>query len=191
MSFEILRSTGGCGVWIPVTPAPVSTVHPSSNFCDADGRWYQATFDGDCVVFRDATEEYDSRWIQGTAAVTMASGRGLPGGFIFTFMDHGKSPQRLHALWRFDGSLQETVECWLRAGFYRYRMDWHFNRRHPDASIHLRTRGNWLTGGNSAHVIISGAQTGNHTVGNIHVGEFNPFTGFGIGFILHQMEALR
>lgn len=174
-----------------MTPAAMSAAHSNTNYYDADGRCYQASFDGNCVAFRDSTEEYGSRWIQGTPAVSIRSGKDLPGGFIFTFMDHGASPQRLHALWTFEGPLETAVACWLQAGFYRSRIDWHFNRKHPEASLHLRTRGNWLTGGNSSHVIIPGVQNGNRTAGNIHVGEFNPFTGFGIGFMLHQLETLR
>jgi hypothetical protein len=102
-------------------------------------------------------------------------------------MDHGPHPQRLHALWNFQGSVQQAIAAWKQAGFAVSIPDRSWNRNHP-ASVHLRNRGAALTGADSSHVTIPLIQEGDKTTGAIHVGDFNPLVGFGIGFVLHHLE---
>jgi hypothetical protein len=153
---------------------------------DTDCR-YSGFFDGGHVVFRSGDVEFVGRWIQGTKAVSVSGGGRLSAEFELTFMDHGPRPQRLHAVWKFAGPLEQAIAGWERAGFTISRADRRWNRNHP-AAIHLRTRGNFASGADSSHVIIPTAQSGTTTRGDVHVGEFNPLTGFGLGFALHQLE---
>lgn len=155
---------------------------------DDDGRRYEAFFDGSHVIFNDGSADYIGRWLLGSAAIVIRNTQRLRGGFRFTFMDHGPRPQRLHALWRFDGSVPQAIAAWKLAGFSVSIPDRTWNHNHP-ASVHLRNRGAFLTGADSSHVTVPVAQAGSETTGEIHVGEFNPLTGFGIGFVLHRLEA--
>lgn len=160
-------------------------------FFDQRGHLYSGCFDGRNVFFssRDADSvDFIGQWMQGTPATMVRGGRQVSSRFLFTFMDHGEPPQRLHALWEFDGPLDDAIESWKLANFSISVGDRHFNRKHPASSIHLRTRGARVTGADSSHVVIPLDQTGKHTTGNIHVGEFNPMTGCGIGFVLHLLE---
>jgi hypothetical protein len=180
MSFEI-ASTGETRLLRAVASAEIP-----GEFADDAGRLYSARFDGCHVMFEDGTTSYVGRWLQGTAATVIPSGAGLGDRFTFTFMDHGLRPQRLHALWSFDGTTSEAIASWQAAGFSVSRVDRILNRNHP-AAIHLRTRGAFPTGADSSHAIIPIEQTGNSTNGDIHVGEFNPLTGLGVGFVLHHL----
>jgi hypothetical protein len=188
MSFEILSNSGASRLLSAVD----SFVHSTSSgtdesFVDDDGHHYSAFFDGSNVIFSDGSAEFIGRWRQGSAATVIRNTRRLPGGFHFTFMDHGPRPQRLHALWSFDGSVPQAIAAWKQAGFSVSIPDRAWNRNHP-ASVHLRNRGAFLTGADSSHATIPLAQAGGETTGEIHVGEFNPLTGFGIGFVLHHLE---
>jgi hypothetical protein len=83
--------------------------------------------------------------------------------------------------------LSQAIAAWKQAGFTVSIPDRAWNRNHP-ASVHLRSQGARLTGADSSHVTIAIDQTGDTTRGEIHVGEFNPLTGFGVGFVLHHLE---
>lgn len=156
-------------------------------FVDERGNLYAAYFDGSDVVFRTGDVNFTGRWIQGSKATEVSGGGLLAPAFRFTFMDHGPRPQRLHAVWSFDGPLEQAISGWRAAGFSLSHADRQWNRNHP-AAVHLRTRGKFATGADSSHVIIPIAQSGELTTGDIHVGEFNPLTGFGLGFALHHLE---
>jgi hypothetical protein len=192
MSFEILSNSGERRLLSAMDSSAHSTsVGTDESFMDDDGRRYEAFFDGSHVVFNDGSAEFIGRWRLGSAATVIRNTRRLPGGFRFTFMDHGPRPQRLHALWSFNGAVPQAIAAWKLAGFSVSIPDRAWNRNHP-ASVHLRNRGAFLTGADSSHATIplfQLAQVGSETTGEIHVGEFNPLTGFGIGFILHRLEA--
>jgi hypothetical protein len=181
MSFEIASSTGETRLLRAVDDGM------AAEFIDDDGRRYGAGFDGSSVTFVDGSMSHAGRWLQGTAATVIPSGGSLGDGFTFTFMDHGPRPQRLHALWTFEGTISEAIASWKAAGFSVSSLDRTLNRNHA-AAVHLRTRGAFLTGADSSHVIILPASAEGGTRGNIHVGEFNPLAGFGVGFVLHQLE---
>jgi hypothetical protein len=158
------------------------------DFADAIGRRYTGYFDGRHVVFHDGENSFAGRWLQGSSATSVQGGGDLPAELAFAFMDHGPAPQRLHALWEFGGSPDEAIEKWCRAGFRVSVVDRYLNRNHPRFSNHLRTRGRSITGADSSHVVIFPDARGDRVAGEIHVGEFNPLTGLGIGFVLHQLE---
>jgi hypothetical protein len=155
---------------------------------DRAGRRYSGFFDGSHVIFRADASKFTGRWIQGSDRTEIPGGGRLASAFAFTFMDHGPRPQRLHAIWNFDGPVDQAIAGWEAAGFSVSRKDQRWNRNHPSA-IHLRTRGEFATGADSSHVVLPLGQSGTMTHGDIHVGEFNPLTGFGVGFALHQMES--
>lgn len=188
MSFEILSNSGERRLLSAAESlAYLTPLGTNEFFADDDGHRYSAFFDSGNVVFNNGSADFIGRWLQGSAATVIRNTRRLPGGFHFTFMDHGPHPQRLHAVWRFDGSVPQAIAAWKMAGFSVSITDRTWNRNHP-ASIHLRNRGALLTGADSAHVTVPVAQSGSETTGEIHVGEFNPLTGFGIGFVLHHLE---
>ena len=197
MSFEIQGCSDGNARRLQRLATACRVVVPdllpedNEEFLDPEGQSYAGCFDGRNVIFSGLAADYVGQWVQGTQATVIRSGRRLPRGFTFIFMDHGKPPQRLHAKWEFDGPLREAIQGWKQANFSVSRVDRQFNREHPEASIHLRTRGAWVTGADSSHVIIPSGQTGQRMTGDIHVGEFNPLTGFGIGFMLHQLECRK
>lgn len=189
MSFEIVSSSGRLRVmpgpqdsFADSTPSDVDVV-----FLDDDGRRYSAFFDGSHVCFNDGSADFIGQWLQDSAATVICQTRRLCEGFQFTFMDHGPPPQRLHALWTFQGNVQQAITAWKQAGFSVSIPDRVWNRNHP-ASVHLRNRGARFSGADSSHVTIPVDQEGSETRGEIHVGEFNPLTGFGIGFVLHHLE---
>ena len=190
MSFEIQFRLGSKDSDVEPDAEPL-VVQPDGAgvFFDPRGQRYSGHFDGRRVIFSDGVVDYPGRWIQGTAATVLASGGLLRPGFRFTFMDHGLPPQRLHAVWIFEGILRDAIEGWKLAHFSISAADRFFNRNHPGSSIHLRTRGAFATGADSSHVVIPWMQAGGRTTGNIHVGEFNPLTGFGLGFVLHHLES--
>ncbi|HZC43909.1 MAG TPA: hypothetical protein VE195_07025 [Acidobacteriaceae bacterium] len=188
MSFEIVSNSGQRRLLEPQD----SFIHSTQSsvaaiFLDQDGHRYSAFFDGSYVIFNEGSADFIGRWLQGSAATVIMQTRGLPEGFQFTFMDHGPRPQRLHALWSFQGPMQQAISAWKQAGFSVSVPDRAWNRNHP-VSAHLRNRGAALTGADSSHVTIPFTQTGRETRGEIHVGEFNPLTGLGLGFLLHQLE---
>ena len=188
MSFEIVSNSGQRLRLRPQDPSVPSTrSNADANFLDDDGRCYSAGFDGSHVIFSDGPSDFIGRWRLGSAATGIRQTRRLPVGFQFTFMDHGPRPQRLHALWSFHGPAPAAITAWKQAGFSVSIPDRAWNRNHP-ASVHLRNRGARFTGADSSHVTIPLAQAGDETRGEIHVGEFNPLTGFGIGFVLHHLE---
>ena len=188
MSFEILSNAGEPRLLRAMDSiADTVLLGDHSDFVDCDGHRYVAFFDGSNVIFNDGSGDRVGRWLLGSVATVIQKTRRLPGGFCFTFMDHGCGPQRLHALWTLHGSVQEAIASWKMAGFSVSIPDRTWNRNHP-ASIHLRTRGARCTGADSSHVTIPAIQTGSNTTGTIHVGEFNPLTGFGVGFLLHHLE---
>jgi hypothetical protein len=188
MSFEIVSNSGQPCLLRPQdslvhsTPSDADVV-----FLDDHGQRYSAFFDGSHVLFSDGTADFFGRWVQGSAATVIRQTRRLHEGFQFIFMDHGPRPQRLHALWSFQGSAEQAVTAWKQAGFSVSIPDRAWNRNHA-ASVHLRTGGACFTGADSSHVTIPLSQTDGETRGEIHVGEFNPLTGFGIGFVLHHLE---
>jgi hypothetical protein len=183
MSFSILNANGDrC-----LLAAATTDVLPEM-FHVPEGQTYSAVFDGQHVVFCRDAEEIVGEWVQGTSATLISRTRKLSSGFAFTFYDHGPAPQRLHALWSFHGPLEEAVAGWRQADFALSRWEGRFNRNHP-AAIHLRTRGSFWTGADSAHVTVPlGQKRPEETSGQIHVGEFNPWTGWGLGFLLHHLE---
>lgn len=186
MSFEIQCTSRQSPLLLhPVTQAEAAA---KSDFVDKHGRFYSGHFNGRDVIFCDGESEYIGRWLQGTSATSICQSRCLSGRFSFTFMDHGCTPQRLHAWWQFDGRMDDAIEQWKNAGFFISNVDRRINRNYPKSSIHMRTRGVSITGADSSHVIIPPTQIQLGTHGEIHVGEFNPFTGWGVGFLLHQME---
>lgn len=188
MSFEIVSNSRQRRLLRP-QDSSVRTKSPNADtvFLDGDGHPYSAFFDGTHVIFSDGSVDFIGRWLQGSAATVICQTRRLCEGFQFTFMDHGPRPQRLHALWNFQGPVQQAITAWKHAGFSVSIPDRAWNRNHP-ASVHLRTRGTRFTGADSSHVTIPADQDGSETRGEIHVGEFNPLTGFGIGFVLHHLE---
>jgi hypothetical protein len=191
MSFEIKTISGESRFLRPTDSCLESVVAGStveSNFVDQSGCAYTGFFDGRNVIFSDGAADHIGQWIQGTPATIIRRTRLLPVGFTFTFMDHGHAPQRLHAVWEFGAPHRDAMEAWKLANFSISSADRYLNRNHPRSSIHLRTKGEFATGADSSHVIISSMQVDKRTTGEIHVGEFNPFTGFGIGFVLHQLE---
>ena len=192
MSFEILSISGEprllSAVNFPAHPTPSDADQYAQSFVDDQGHRYSAFFDGRNVIFNDGAADFIGRWLLGTSATVIQRTGRLPDVFTFTFMDHGPGPQRLHAVWTFPGSVEEAIAGWKLAGFSVSNVDRHWNRNHLP-SIHLRTRGAFGTGAESSHVLLPVAQTESHTTGHIHVGEFNPLTGFGIGFILHHLES--
>ncbi len=187
MAFEILSSSGEKRLLQAVDP--VSRPQAPSYFVDSKGHRYSAYFDGKNVVFNDGTANFIGRWVLGSSATVIRDSKQLADGFTFTFMDHGPGPQRLHAVWVFEGSVEKAVTAWKAAGFRLSDADRNWNRNHP-ASLHLRTKGAFGTGANSSHAIIPVVQTREVTHGEMHVGEFNPLTGCGVGFVLHQLEDL-
>ena len=188
MSFEIVSNSGQR---LLLRPQDSFVQSMSSNvdaiFLDENGCRYSAFFDGSYVIFNDGFADFIGRWLQGSTATVISQTWRLCQGFRFTFMDHGPRPQRLHALWTFQGTLPQAITAWKQAGFSVSIPDRTWNRNHP-VSVHLRNRGAAFTGADSSHVTIPLAQTGSETRGEIHVGEFNPLTGFGIGFVLHHLE---
>jgi hypothetical protein len=188
MSFEIVSNSGQRLLLRPQDSSVQSTPRNThSIFLDGNGHPYSASFDGSHVTFNDGSADFLGRWILGSEATVIRQTRRLQHGFQFTFMDHGPRPQRLHALWGFDGPLSQAIAVWKQAGFSVSIPDRAWNRNHP-ASVHLRNSGAAFTGADSSHVTIAIDQTGDKTKGEIHVGEFNPLTGFGIGFVLHHLE---
>jgi hypothetical protein len=188
MSFEIVSNSGQRRLLRPQHSLVRSTPsNADAAFIDDEGHRYSAFFDGSHVLFSDSSVDFIGRWLQGSAATVICQTQRLCEGFQFTFMDHGPRPQRLHALWSFQGPVQQAITGWKQAGFSVSIPDRAWNRNHP-ASVHLRTGGAFCTGADSSHVTIPLVQTGGETIGEIHVGEFNPFTGFGIGFLLHHLE---
>ncbi len=177
MAFEIDSAGGG-------EPRLLAANGP--DFIDAGGHRYAGCFDGHNVIFSDGETDFIGRWRLGTPAVIVRRMRRLPSRFMFTFFDHGHAPQRLHALWEFAGSHSAAIEAWRQAGFSLSPFDRRLNRNHPRSSTHLRTKGASITGADSSHVVIFPGD--DCTKGDIHVGEFNPFTGFGVGFVFHWME---
>jgi hypothetical protein len=186
MSFEIVSNSGQRCLLRPQDSFARSTTR-DADFIDDSGLRYTAYFDGRHVIFNHGSRNFIGRWLQGSAATAIYQTRRLSQGFHFTFMDHGLRPQRLHALWSFHGSMSQAITGWKEAGFSVSIPDRAWNRKHP-TSVHLRTRGAWFTGADSSHVTIPLTQAGDETTGEIHVGEFNPLTGFGIGFVLHHLE---
>ena len=188
MSFEIVSISGQRLLLRPQDSSVQSTpLNTHAIFLDDNGRPYSASFDGSHVIFNDGSANFVGRWILGSAATVIRQTRRMQQGFQFTFMDHGPRPQRLHALWSFEGPLSQAITAWKQAGFSVSIPDRAWNRNHP-TSVHLRNRGAAFTGADSSHVTIAIDQTGDTTKGEIHVGEFNPLTGFGIGFVLHHLE---
>ena len=188
MSFEIVSNSGQPQLLQPEAISGHSTPsNEDSVFFDDSGRRYSAYFDGSHVIFNDGTADFAGRWIPGSAATIVRQTRRLCEGFQFTFMDHGPHPQRLHALWNFQGPVPQAIAAWKQAGFSVSLPDRAWNRNHP-ASVHLRNRGAALTGADSSHVTIPLIQKDDKTNGEIHIGEFNPLVGFGIGFVLHHLE---
>jgi len=162
---------------------------------DQHGNRYTGTFDGRQVVFRGADGlECNGAWILGSVEVTgIVGGEGLGEGFRFTFLDHGKGNQRLNARFSFAGSSEDAIATMLRAGYRVSRWDNRFNRQHQAPAggslVHLRSRGHWLAGADSGHAILTVFPGDEHSVsGEVHVGEHNPTTGMGVGFLLHQAE---
>lgn len=191
MSFEIRTTSGESRHPLSATNSRLTGDRPEcdENFVDESGCTYLGFFDGSNVIFRSGSTDYVGRWLQGTAATVIRHTQLLPDGFIFNFMDHGNFPQRLHAVWEFGGSLQKVLEAWKLAGFSVSNIDRHFNQNHSRSSTHLRTKGAFITGADSSHVVIPPTRAeASSTSGEIHVGEFNPCTGFGIGFLLHRLE---
>jgi hypothetical protein len=186
MSFEIASNSGQRLLLRPQDSFDRSTKR-DPDFIDDDGRRYAAYFDGRHVIFSDGTMDFIGLWLQGSGATVIRQTRRLREGFQFTFMDHGPRPQRLPALWSFHGAVPQAITAWKQAGFSVSIPDRAWNRNHP-ASVHLRSRGARITGADSSHVTIPLDQTGSETNGEIHVGEFNPLTGFGIGFVFHHLE---
>lgn len=188
MSFQILSNSGQFQLLRPHdSPVHSAPADEDPIFTDDKGRRYSAFFDGSHVIFNDGSADFAGRWIPGSAATVIRQTRRLYEGFQFTFMDHGPRPQRLHALWDFQGPVQQAIAAWKLAGFSVSIPDRAWNHNHP-ASVHLRNRGAALTGADSSHVTIPLIQEGNRTTGGIHIGEFNPLVGFGIGFVLHHLE---
>ncbi len=192
MSFEILSISGETRLLsaldFPGQPTRTDADQTFDQyFVDSQGQRYSAFFDGRNAIFNDGAADFIGRWLLGTSATAIQRTRRLPDGFTFTFMDHGPRPQRLHAVWRFPGSVEEAIASWKLAGFSVSSVDRLWNRNHP-SSIHLRTRGALATGADSSHVVMPVTQTENTATGEIHVGEFNPLTGLGIGFVLHHLE---
>ncbi len=188
MSFEIVSNSGQRLLLRSQDSSVQSTpLNTPAIFLDDNGRRYSAFFDGSHVIFNDGSADFIGRWILGSAATEINQTRRLGKGFRFTFMDHGLRPQRLHALWTFQGTLAHTIAAWKQAGFSVSIPDRAWNRNHP-TSVHLRSRGAPITGADSSHVTIAIDQTGDTTRGEIHVGEFNPLTGLGVGFLLHHLE---
>ena len=188
MSFEIVSNSGQLQLLRPQISSVRSTpANEGAVFFADSGHRYSAFFDGSHVIFNDGSIDFIGRWQQGSAATVLSQTRRLCEGFQFTFMDHGPRPQRLHALWNFQGPVQQAITAWRHAGFSVSIPDRAWNRNHP-ASVHLRNRGAVLTGADSSHVTIPLIQEGDKTTGGIHIGEFNPLVGFGIGFVLHHLE---
>lgn len=188
MSFEIPLKSGGARLLRAAGPSSAGMdCNRRELFVDSDGCRYSAAFDGKNVIFNNGTAEFKGRWLQGTSATIIESSRYLAEGFTFNFVDHGPTPQRLHAVWTFQGSVEEAVAGWKQANFSVSNVDRRVNRNHP-ASLHLRTRGAMGTGTDSSHVTIPLLQAERCISGEIHIGEFNPLTGFGLGFLLHHLE---
>jgi hypothetical protein len=188
MSFEIVSNSGQRLLLSPQDlSAPLRPSDTDEVFLDDNSHRYAAFFDGSRAIFNDGSADFIGRWILGSPATMIHQTRRLGEGFQFTFMDHGPRPQRLHALWNFQGPLPQALTAWKQAGFSVSVPDRAWNRNNP-ASVHLRTRGARFTGADSSHVTIPLTQTGDRTEGEIHVGEFNPLTGFGVGFVLHHLE---
>ena len=140
MSFEIVSNSGQR----LLLRQQDSLVHSKSSnadtvFLDDDGRRYSAFFDGSHVIFNHGSADFSGRWLQGSAATVISQTRRLCQGFQFTFMDHGARPQRLHALWSFQGAVPQAIAAWKQAGFSVSVPDRAWNRNHP-ASVHLRNR---------------------------------------------------
>ena len=188
MSFEIVSNSGQLHRLRP-HDSSVRTALSNADafFLDGDGHPYSAFFDGSHVFFNDGSADFIGQWMQGSDATAIRHTCRLGKGFQFTFMDHGPRPQRLHAVWTFQGDVQQAITAWKQAGFSVSMPDRAWNRNHP-ASVHLRNRGARLSGADSSHVTIPLDQDGNETRGEIHVGEFNPLTGFGLGLVLHRLE---
>ncbi|SEG18650.1 hypothetical protein SAMN05421819_2108 [Bryocella elongata] len=162
---------------------------------DQSGRRYAGTFDGRQVVFRSADGlPCEGAWVLGSGEVTGISGGGdLSERFHFTFLDHGRGNQRLNARFRFEGKTEEAIAAFLGAGYCVSRWDNRFNKQHQAPAggflVHLRSRGHWLTGADSGHAILTMFPGERSSVsGEVHVGEHNPTTGMGIGFLLHLAE---
>jgi hypothetical protein len=188
MSFEIVSNSGQRMLLRPQNSSVHSMqLNVDPVFLDDNSRPYSVWFDGSQAIFNDGSADFIGRWRQGSAATVIRQTRRLCPGFQFTFMDHGPRPQRLHALWNFQGSVPQAIAAWKQAGFSVSIPDRAWNRNHP-ASVHLRNRGAAFTGADSSHVTIPLDQSGSDTRGEIHVGEFNPLTGFGIGLVLHHLE---
>lgn len=190
MSFEILSIAGETLALTAVNllnPPTFPGEFSLKPFIDPHGRCYSATFNGSQVIFNDGAHDSIGQWLLGSSATVIRNSKGPLQGFTFTFMDHGPRPQTLHAIWSFPGSVEQAIAAWESAGFSLSPIDRWINRNHPRAS-HLRTKGAFGTGAGSSHVVVPLGQPPHHTTGDIHVGEFNPLTGCGIGFVLHQFE---
>jgi hypothetical protein len=165
------------------------------NLSDQNGNKYSGTFDGKNVSFTGADgSKSTGSWIQGSNETKGITGGGdLSDKFSFTFSDHGGGNQRLNASWTFAGSVEDARKAWEKAGYGESFLDEQFNNEHqppPGGSlIHMRSSGNFFTGGDSGHVMIPVPPNATvPTSGDVHVGEHNPTTNFPVGFLLHQEE---
>lgn len=157
---------------------------------DEHGRSYTGWFDGHAVWLSESgtmSVPLVAAWILGTGPVRIAGGPPLDGRFEFTFFDHGRTEQRLNALWEFRGETEEAVAALRAAGFAPSR----FKKGNGGGRVHLRSAGVRFTSRDSAHAIVYQDVFAGKTRGEIHVGEHNPLRGFGIGFLLHQWEIRR
>lgn len=159
---------------------------------------YTASFDGKNVSLTNSSgTTQNGSWLQGTDAVSGIKGGGnLSEKFSFTFSDHGRGNQRLNARWTFAGSVQDAIQAWEKAGYAQSFLDARFSNEHqppPGGSlVHMRSPGNFFTGGDSGHAIIPVPPNATiPTSGDVHVGEHNPTTNFPVGFLLHQGEIPR
>jgi hypothetical protein len=162
---------------------------------DQHGETYTAVFDGSNVVLTTASgHDRIARWLPGSMKIADVPGGGaLSPRFTFTFYDHGGGNQRLHATWTFAGTTEEAIAAFERAGYATSALDHKHNRKHSAAGrtlIHMRSRGSMLTGADSGHAILYLDLQGDppRTCGEVHVGEHNPTTGLGLGFLLHRWE---
>lgn len=166
-----------------VEPAPYALL-------DEQGRRYTGLFDGHNVHLNElgnVSASHVATWILGTKPVRIPGGLPLDPQFLFTFFDHGRTEQRLNALWEFSGEHDNAVTAITAAGFARSQ----FDVRDKNGRVHLRSAGVRFTGRDSAHAIVYADALAEQTLGEIHVGEHNPLRGFGIGFLLHQWEIHR
>jgi len=184
MSFEIFSNSGEprlLSVMQSTTDAMLSG--GGGDFVDSHGRRYSVYFDGINVIFNDGSADRIGYWLQGSAATVIQRTRLLPDAFRFT--------------WVSPAAAACVVELgWLGSGSHRRLEAGRFFCVHPRSRLEPQSsgidppadQGEDCTGADSSHVTIPVAQTGSNTTGEIHVGEFNPLTGFGVGFVLHHLE---